>query len=270
MKKKLFSRPVLVLMVLVLLVGSFGWGATMERAGLLPGRPYHEPESVRTTFSPFWETWDLVEKKYVDREAVDPTRMTYGAIEGLLQALGDEGHTRFLSPKELHAQEEAITGQLEGIGCEMGVRDGRPTVVAPIAGSPAQKAGIRPGDIFLRVDGRDVTALPLDELIPLVRGPAGTKVTVNTDFDTTWQWKNIGTRSWEVGYVDLRYDSGQKMQTVADVFDISTAVAPGAETSKVVDMRAPATAGKYTATWKLAMEGITLCTMTVSIEAVNP
>lgn len=116
------------------------------------------------------------------------------------------------------------------------------------------------------------TATPSDYACQLVAASpaAGTKVTVNTDFDTTWQWKNIGTRTWEVGYVDLRYDSGQKMQTVADVFDISTTVAPGAETSKVVDMRAPATAGKYTATWKLAMEGITLCTMTVSIEAVNP
>jgi len=99
---------------------------------------------------------------------------------------------------------------------------------------------------------------------------AGTKVTVGTDFDTTWQWKNVGTRSWEVGYVDLRYDSGQKMQTVADIFDITVPVAPGAEVSKVVDMRAPSTAGEVyshveTDEWKYH-----LCTMTVSIEAVNP
>jgi len=116
------------------------------------------------------------------------------------------------------------------------------------------------------------TATPSDYACQLVAASpaAGTKVTVGTDFDTTWQWKNVGTRSWEVGYVDLRYDSGQKMQTVADVLDITVPVAPGAEVSKVVDMRAPATAGKYTATWKLMMENITLCTMTVSIEAVNP
>lgn len=137
-----------------------------------------------------------------------------------------------------------------------------PTAVPPTATLPRPTAKPKP----------TATATPSDYACQLVAASpaAGTKVTVNTDFDTTWQWKNTGTRTWEVGYVDLRYDSGQKMQTVADVFDISTAVAPGAETSKVVDMRAPATAGKYTATWKLTMEGITLCTMTVSIEAVNP
>ena len=97
---------------------------------------------------------------------------------------------------------------------------------------------------------------------------AGTKIKVGTDFDTTWQWKNVGTKEWQIGYVDLSYVSGQKMQTVADVFDISVAVAPGAQVSKIVDMRAPSTAGKYSATWKLQMENITLCTMTVSIEAV--
>lgn len=97
---------------------------------------------------------------------------------------------------------------------------------------------------------------------------AGTKIKVGTDFDTTWQWKNTGTKTWEIGYVDLDYVSGQKMQTFGDVFDLKVAVAPGAQASMIVDMKAPSTAGKYSATWKLMMENITLCTMTVSIEAV--
>ena len=99
---------------------------------------------------------------------------------------------------------------------------------------------------------------------------AGTKITVNTDFDASWKVKNTGLKAWEVGYVDLSYVSGQKMQTKADVFDITTAVAPGGELNLIVDMRAPSTAGKYSATWKLSMEGVTLCTLPVSIEAVNP
>jgi len=137
-----------------------------------------------------------------------------------------------------------------------------PTVIPPTATLPRPTAKPKP----------TATATPSDYACQLVAASpaAGTKVTVNTDFDTTWQWKNTGTRAWELGYVDLRYDSGQKMQTVADIFDLTVAVAPGAEASMVVDMRAPATAGKYNATWKLMMEGITLCTMTVSIEAVNP
>ena len=70
--------------------------------------------------------------------------------------------------------------------------------------------------------------------------------------------------------MDLSYVSGQKMQTKGDIFDITTAVAPGGELTLIVDMKTPSTAGKYSATWKLSMEGITLCTLPVSIEAVNP
>lgn len=137
-----------------------------------------------------------------------------------------------------------------------------PTVIPPTATVMLPTAKPKP----------TATATPANYACQLVAASpaAGTKVAVGADFDTTWQWKNVGTKSWEVGYVDLRYDSGQKMQTVADIFDITVPVAPGAEVSKVVDMRAPSTAGKYTATWKLMMENITLCTMTVSIEAVNP
>ncbi len=99
---------------------------------------------------------------------------------------------------------------------------------------------------------------------------AGTKINVSTDFDASWTVKNVGTKGWEVGYVDLRYDSGTKMQTGADIFDVTTAVAPGADLTFVVDMRAPATAGKYTANWIVTLDGATMCTLPVSIEAVTP
>src|SRR5512133_1825687 len=99
---------------------------------------------------------------------------------------------------------------------------------------------------------------------------AGTKINVGTDFDGAWKVQNNGTHVWEVGYLDLKYISGTKMQTVADIFDVSTAVAVGGELNLIVDMKAPATAGKYTASWALIMEGVTLCTLPVSIEAVTP
>ena len=99
---------------------------------------------------------------------------------------------------------------------------------------------------------------------------SGTKVNVNTDLDGAWKVQNIGTKAWELGYLDLKYLSGTKMQTKADVFDISTAVAIGGELSLIVDMKAPAAAGKYTASWALVMEGTTLCTLPVNIEAVTP
>lgn len=97
-----------------------------------------------------------------------------------------------------------------------------------------------------------------------------TKININTDFDAVWKVKNSGTKDWEVGYVDLRYVSGTKMQTGADVFDMKNAVLKGEELTLTVDMKTPSTAGKYTAAWVLMMEGTTMCTLTVNIEAVTP
>jgi len=99
---------------------------------------------------------------------------------------------------------------------------------------------------------------------------AGKKYNINTDFDATWKIQNTGLKAWEVGYVDLRWVSGTKMQTSSDVFDIKTAVAKGGELTLIVDMKAPSTTGKYTASWAVMMEGITMCTLPVNIEATNP
>ena len=90
---------------------------------------------------------------------------------------------------------------------------------------------------------------------------------VNFDFDSVWKVKNTGTKDWEAGYIDLKYISGTKMQTMGDVFDVNTVVLKGGEITLTVDMRAPNTAGKYTASFALVMEGITMCTLPVNIEA---
>ncbi|MCL4535040.1 MAG: S41 family peptidase [Bacteroidetes bacterium] len=163
---------------LILLGGGFVGGVSAERAGVLPGTLVFEPPDVASTFSIFWETWDLVQQHYVDRSAINPVQMTYGAIQGMLASLGDVGHTRFLSPQDLKSEQESLSGQLQGIGAELGVRNGRPTIVAPIPGSPAQKAGLRPGDTIVRVDGQDVSSLSLDQIVSLVRGKPGTSVTL--------------------------------------------------------------------------------------------
>jgi hypothetical protein len=98
---------------------------------------------------------------------------------------------------------------------------------------------------------------------------SGAKININTDFDAVWTVQNIGSRDWEAGYIDLRFSSGEKMQTVGDVFDVA-ALIKGGELKLIVDMKAPAAAGKYTASWVLTMEGITMCTLPITIEAVTP
>lgn len=99
---------------------------------------------------------------------------------------------------------------------------------------------------------------------------AGTKFKTGDEFDAVWKVKNIGVLTWDVGNVDLVYDSGSKLQKIADIYDVSSEVKPGSELSLVVDMVVPSTAGTYKATWKLRIAGTTICTLPVSIEAVNP
>jgi carboxyl-terminal processing protease len=153
-----------------------GVGIFLGGAGLMPvgaaGRVTGEPEQ----FGIFWEAWDIVQKHFVDRDAIDPAAMTYGAIRGMVQALGDEGHTAFLTPQEREAQQTDLSGKFSGIGAQLGVRDSLPVIVAPFDGSPADKAGVKPGDIIMKVDGEDVTMMPLTDIVSRIRGEEGTEV----------------------------------------------------------------------------------------------
>jgi carboxyl-terminal processing protease len=168
----------LVIVIVVIAGASFLTGAATDRAGLLPGLEAQQPKDTTTEFGVFWEAWNLVKANYVDRKALDNKDLTYGAVRGMVDSLGDIGHSRFLTPTELKAEEDSIAGKLEGIGAEMVSLHGAPTVLAPLPGSPAAKAGIRPGDIIVKVNGVDTTGMTLTEVVDKVRGPAGTKVTL--------------------------------------------------------------------------------------------
>lgn len=173
---KRFLKVVGILVGLILLTGiAFGAGIFVGTNNLLT------PCIVRTTdqpapFTVFWQAWNLVQKNFVDRTALDPTTLTYGAIRGMVEALGDTGHSAFLTPEEKAAQRSNLSGSFSGIGAQMGMRDNLPVVIAPIDGSPASKAGIKAGDILVRVNGEDVTRKPLHAIVDMVRGPAGTTV----------------------------------------------------------------------------------------------
>jgi carboxyl-terminal processing protease len=134
------------------------------------------PPEADPNFKLIAEAWNTIQRIYVDRKAVDPTRMTYGAIGGMVDSLGDTGHSRFLSPAMVKQERNFSRGEFEGIGAEVRMRNGQLVIVAPIDGSPAMRAGLKPGDVILKVDGKEVTGLPLNQAVDRILGPAGTSV----------------------------------------------------------------------------------------------
>ncbi|NJN55875.1 MAG: S41 family peptidase [Anaerolineae bacterium] len=136
---------------------------------------------VQTTFAPFWEVWELVHSSYYQQPVSDPA-LVEGAIVGMLDALEDE-HTRYMSPADQEAAENSFSGEYQGIGAEVEEVDGRITIVSPIDGSPAQAAGLLPGDIILAADGNSLEGMDVTEAAALVRGPAGTAVLLQIERD---------------------------------------------------------------------------------------
>ncbi len=126
-------------------------------------------------FSLFWTVWDKIVNGYYDKKVIDPQKMLYGAITGMVQSLGDP-YTMFLPPVQQTSFQNQMAGQFTGIGAELGVKDKQVVVVAPLTGSPAERAGLKAGDAIFKVDGVDISALALPEIVNKIRGPKGTKV----------------------------------------------------------------------------------------------
>jgi carboxyl-terminal processing protease len=122
------------------------------------------------------QAYQLIAQHYVDKNAVVPQDMAYAAIRAMLDTLGDKNHTQFLTKTERQFQQASLRGRFGGIGAEISVQNERPVIVAPMDGTPAQRAGIRPGDVLLAVEGEDTARLPLEQVILRVRGPQGTPV----------------------------------------------------------------------------------------------
>jgi carboxyl-terminal processing protease len=158
----------LVLVMLVLVLAAYLYGLSRSPAGI--------SEEDRESVTLFVEALRAVQEGYVDREAVDPEEQTYGAIEGMIDSLGDEGHTRFLSPEEVEKSREAVSSTYVGIGVRLEEKDDEIVVKTSIDGSPAEKTGIQSGDVLVAVDGERVTVEEFEEIGQRIKGAEGTYV----------------------------------------------------------------------------------------------
>jgi carboxyl-terminal processing protease len=126
-------------------------------------------------FSLVKKAWDQVTLNYVDQDKIDKEKMTYGAVSGMVKAIGDP-YTEFFDPEESKKMQEDLAGSFEGIGLQLGVKKDQITAISPIKGTPAEKAGLKPGDIILAVDKKPTADVSVDEVVNMIRGPKGTKV----------------------------------------------------------------------------------------------
>src|SRR3989338_4226408 len=131
-------------------------------------------------FASFWKAWEVINEKYVPtsasstEEISDQTRV-YVAIEGMVRSLGDP-YTIFFPPVESKNFEEEISGNFEGVGMEIGMKDDVLMVIAPLKNTPAYRAGIKSGDKIVQIDEKPTSGLNTTEAVSLIKGPKGTKV----------------------------------------------------------------------------------------------
>ncbi|NDE68139.1 S41 family peptidase [bacterium] len=130
-------------------------------------------------FAPFWKVWSILNDRYVaaTTSATSTQEKIYGAMRGLAASEGDP-YTMFFPPVENATFKEDITGNFEGVGMEIGIKDGVITVVAPIKNSPAERAGVRTGDKIIKINGTSTADFAVEQAVKRIRGPKGTTVTI--------------------------------------------------------------------------------------------
>lgn len=152
------------------------------------------PKNINIDFKLFWDTWDLLSRTYLDKKAIDPNKLFYGAISGMVSALGDP-YTVFLAPDQQKFSKEELNGSFDGVGIQLGFnKDKRLVVVAPLDGTPAKKAGIEPGDTIVKIGDKDTTGISLPEAVNLIRGPKGTTIAL-----TIFREGESDTRNFTLG-----------------------------------------------------------------------
>lgn len=224
-----------LLLVLSLAVFLFGSGYKLGQYNANKnkiGRPSYNIRNASSDqkvkdldFGLFWETWDKVEQKFIDKKKIDPQKMFYGSVKGLVNSL-DDPYTFFLTPEENKQSKDDLGGKFEGIGAQLGLKNNSIIIIAPLKNSPAEKAGIKTGDIILKVDGQPTKNWTLPQAVSKIRGPKGTRVELtflrgNKEFTLKIEREEIKVTSIEVSEekkqtcLSAGRDSKQKCDKVA-------------------------------------------------------
>lgn len=182
-KKYKLTRAVLVLL---LMSASFIFGLSwrgLAEDSIFNRQLAYSPEARQLqsessfNFNLYWEVWDRLKRDYVDKNKISDEEMFYGSLRGLASSVGDP-YTIFMDPKETKDFATDMSGSFEGIGAEVGMRNDIVTIIAPLSGMPAEKAGLRSGDRVYAIDGDSTLGMSVDAAVKKIRGPKGSIVTL--------------------------------------------------------------------------------------------
>ncbi|MBC7879322.1 MAG: PDZ domain-containing protein [Anaerolineales bacterium] len=224
--KYIFAGLVVIVLVLGSFAGGFVAGHMLPFAGIpglespvvtappttSPEQQSATPEEFQTLFVPFWEAWTLVHENYVD-QPVDDLALMRGAINGMMQALGDE-HSSYMDPLSYEQANASLEGEYEGIGAYVDTTTEFLTITSPMPGSPAERAGLLPGDQVVAIDGVDMTGIDAEVARTKVIGPEGSTVHLTIlregeaellEFDVTREKIVLKSSSGEMLENDIAY-----------------------------------------------------------------
>lgn len=159
---------IITALLLISLTISFGAGCVLgQQTSAVPSQGLNTIE----------QAWNIIFNDYVDRIKLNPDELSQNAIRNMIETINDP-YSAYIDPESYKLERAGLEGKYEGIGAHVTMKDEKITIIAPIKDSPAEKAGIRAGDVVLGVDGKSTAGMSITEVILLIRGPEGTPVTV--------------------------------------------------------------------------------------------
>ncbi len=176
--------------IILLILAAIGSGFLIGRSTSLNTQATSISSSTKTTiingdsgqprtvdFDQFWTVWRMIHDDFVDQDKIKDPELVYGAIQGMVNAVGDP-YTVYFKPKDSQNFSQQISGAFGGIGIEIGMRKNIVTVIAPIKNTPAERAGLRAGDQILKIDNQSTENFGIDDAVDKIRGKVGTVVTL--------------------------------------------------------------------------------------------
>lgn len=204
-KKKVFYSLLLLVLFFVVFQTGFLIGKNQVVCRVC------KPENI--DFSLFWDAYEKLHQNFINPDKIDNQKVIYGAISGMTKSLGDP-YTDFFNPEQAKMFKQDLLGSFDGIGVEIGIKKDQLTIIAPLKGTPGEKAGLKSGDQIIKINGESASDMSIDQAVNLIRGKKGTEVTLTIFRDEWKQTKDIkiirGTIkiesiNWELKENDIAY-----------------------------------------------------------------